>query len=336
MTRGSSTTLFTVCTCVVFAIAAVAAHGEPSQVTVATVQFRVEEATYSSVGAYRAAVERVVERAVDHYDADIIVFPEYLNVFLIASRFPEAVEQASTVEEAAHLAVGRPGDGGDRRATGLPALLRLAAAKTAGQAIGIWQELAASYEVTIVAGTFFVPPEEPHEPGLRNRLIVFDRTGEILYEQDKVYLTEEERRDLGIRPGSLAEAEPVELAGITAGFTICRDSFFDSWHEPLDGIEVWFDLRANGEPFSREVEERFRRTLPRRVRDAQADAGVNATLTGSFLDLLWEGRSYIVDDSGRRVAESRRVAGTEITAVTLIARGDSWQLERRGPQNGRP
>ncbi len=338
MTRGrraSHLTILTILTGITLAVTAFAAHGEESRVTVATVQFRVTEEVFTSIDAYRGAVEGVVASAVERHGADIVVLPEYLNVFLIASRFPEALEQASTIDEALHLAAGRPATGRQRESGELPAVLRSVAEETSRDAIALWQDLAATHEVTIVAGTFFVPSEAPHERGLRNRLIVFGPSGEIHYQQDKVYLTEEERRSMGIRPGALDDAETVELAGITVGFTICRDSFFDSWHEPLDGVELWIDLRANGEPFSRDVEERFRRALPPRVRAAEAAAGVNATLTGSFLDLVWEGRSYVVDESGARIAESKWLVGTEITTVHLVPDEDSWRLEDRTPESSR-
>ncbi len=332
MTRGSARYL-AILACMTFVIAAVATPDERAAVTVATVQFRVTEEAYSSVAAYRDTVEEIVERAVNDHSADIVVFPEYLNVFLVAARFPRVVESASTIEEALRLIaaeqVGRDPSGERGQYTNLSALLSSAAEEASAQAIVLWKRLAATHEVTIVAGTFFVPADSPHERGLRNRLIVFDETGAVVYEQDKVYLTEEERRDLGIRPGNLDAAEPVELTGITVGFTICRDTFFDTWHDRLDGSELWIDLRANGEPFTPEVRRRFDRTLPDRVREGGAVAGVNATLTGSFLDLMWEGRSYSVDDSGARIAESRRVVGTEITTVEFVPCGESWRLRSR-------
>ena len=102
MTRGSARYL-AILACMTFVIAAVATPDERAAVTVATVQFRVTEEAYSSVAAYRDTVEEIVERAVNDHSADIVVFPEYLNVFLVAARFPRVVESASTIEEALRL-----------------------------------------------------------------------------------------------------------------------------------------------------------------------------------------------------------------------------------------
>ncbi len=312
-------------TVLLFAVTRVVSGGQP--VTIATVQFRVTEETFASVETFRCAVEQIVDRAVSEYSADIVIFPEYLNVFLIASRFSRAVEQASTVDDALRRITV------EQASADPHALMQSAADTVSGAAMEMWAEIAVAYGVTIVGGTFFVLEDQPDGLELRNRLVVFAEDGTVAYKQDKVYLTDVERFDLGIRPGNIDDAEPVELEGLSVGFTICRDSFFDTWHEPLEGSELWVDLRANGERFSDEVRQRFRRSLPQRVRQTDAIAGVNATLTGHFLDLVWEGRSYAVDESGVRIAESRELVGTEITVVKLVPAVQATDLSQLPPHS---
>ena len=303
-------------------VAPAAGHVDET-VTVASVQFRVAVETYLSIDAFARAVEAHVADAVENHSADIVVFPEYLNAFLIATEFAEVIRDAATVEEALQLIAAKVGEQPD-----LPALIRNRADASAAAAMEIWTEIAKAYDVSIVPGTFFVYDDADGREAVRNRLVVIDNTGSVTYEQDKVFLTEEEFFDLGLKPGRLQDAEPTEVAGLAIGFTICRDTYFDEWEEILDGSDLWIDLRANGEPYTHEVESRFGHTLPQRVRRTEAVAGVNSTLTGEFLDFHFEGPSYVVDENGDRIAASRTVTGPEITTIELVRRDESWEVRR--------
>jgi hypothetical protein len=102
--------------------------------------------------------------------------------------------------------------------------------------------------------------------------------------------------------------------------TICRDSYFSEWDAQLGYSDLWIDLRANGEPYTRAVRTRFEGTLAERVAWTDASAGINASLTGTFLDLLWEGPSYAVDASGLRIAESPDYDAGSLVIATLDPR----------------
>ena len=173
----------------------------------------------------------------------------------VAARYSDAIADSTTVSGALRRITASIG--GDASA---PAeLLQSHADEVADQALGLWKHIAHSYDVVIVPGTFFVTTSGPADRELRNRLVVIDRDGTVVYKQDKVYLTPLESHELGLCPGSLRQAAPVELDDLTVGLTICRDTFFDTWHQPLQGSDLWIDLRANGEPYSAEVYQRFRR-----------------------------------------------------------------------------
>ncbi|MFW5745525.1 MAG: hypothetical protein ACOC2D_19800, partial [Spirochaetota bacterium] len=183
------------------------------------------------------------------------------------------------------------------------------------------------YEVVLVAGTLFAADGDRGSAagtGLRNRLLVYGPDGELAYTQDKVYLTPVETDFLGIEPGRVEDAAPVVVDGVKIGLTICRDTFFDSWESRLGGVDLWIDLRANGEPYSDEVYRRFLGTLPERVATTDASAGLNASLTGEFLGHVWAGPSYAVAADGSRIAASEEPIGTEITALRLERRGTRW------------
>lgn len=288
-------------------------------VTIAAVQYRVSEERYASIDRFRASVERLVAEAVHELGAELVVFPEYINVFLIAARYPDAVAEAETLPEAL-AAVG------DGEPVALPELIGRSAPWIVHEASALWSELADEYDVTIVAGTLFAPADRNGRPELRNRLLIFEPGGRLRYTQDKVYLTTVEAVGLGLRAGAIEAAEPIVMNGLEIGFTICRDTYFPTWHGPLDGVDVWIDLRANGEPYSREVYERFLLTLPERVVQSGAVAGVNASLTGELLGFVWAGPSYAVDASGRRIAATERPVGTGLVAIELVSAGDTWRV----------
>lgn len=292
--------------------------------TVASVQFRVTVDAYLSIDAFNRTVEQIVADAVSNYAADIIVFPEYINAFLIAAEYAEVLADVATVEEAVERIAAELEDDPD-----LAALIRSRAHASAESALAIWKALARAYDVSIVPGTFFVRDEANGREEIRNRLIVVDNTGTVTYEQDKVYLTYEEWIDLGVEPGRVWDAEPVEIGGLAVGFTICRDTYFDTWEQVLEGTELWIDVRANGEPYTPDVEHRFAATLPERVRQTDAIAGVNSTLTGEFLDFMFEGPSYVVDENGELIAASSTPIGPEITTIVLVRQDESWEVRRQ-------
>lgn len=280
---------------------------DPAEFVVATVQFAVSEELYTEPGAFRHAVEQLIAEAVREHDADLVVFPEYINVFLLARDLVAPLKRADSMEEAiSELAKARP------ELSGLPELLERTVTGVATEALGMWQAIAAAYDVAIVPGTFFVA--EGSE--LRNRLLVLDDDGRVVYRQDKVFLTEEEEELLGLSPGRVPEARTIEIEGVELGLTICRDSYFDAWEPVLGKSDIWIDLRANGEPYSREVRERFDGALPERVEETSAQGGVSATLTGAFLDLLWEGPAFVVDSEGRRIGESPAPRGSSLVILT--------------------
>ncbi|MFW5843583.1 MAG: nitrilase-related carbon-nitrogen hydrolase [Spirochaetota bacterium] len=289
-----------------------------AEFSVAAVQFSVNEELYTKPGAFRREVERLVADAVKVHDADLVVFPEYINVFLLARDLVGPLGRADSIDEALReLAKIRPGF------SGLPDLLESTAAGVTSAAFRMWREIAVAYDVAIVPGTFFVPEGQE----LRNRLLVLDADGRVVYQQDKVFLTEEEDELLGLSPGSVAAAQTVELEGVELGLTICRDSYFDAWEPVLGKSDIWIDLRANGEPYSQQVRARFDGALPERVEETEARGGLSATLTGTFLDLLWEGPAFAVDGEGRRVGESPDPLGSSLVILTYDTEEDEMTVE---------
>ncbi len=285
--------------------------------TVGAVQFSVDAARYAGTEDFFAAVEGVISRVLGSHDVDLLVFPEYLNALLLAASCVPPVEDAGSFEEVAAAAVAATKEA--------PSLGDLLVAKAPGlleESLGRWSKLAAEYEIALVPGTFFVPVDGE----LRNRLYLIDADGTKHYYQDKVFLTPEEDTLLDLSPGRVADASTVNLGDVSLAITVCRDSYFSEWDEILGDADLWIDLRANGEPYTPEVRRRFGGTLPERVDSTEANGGVSATLTGGFLDLVWEGPAYAVDADGRRIAESPAPTGDSVLLLSYFPKDESLSV----------
>jgi predicted amidohydrolase len=274
------------------------------------VQYEISESLYSGLERYEAAMDAMVADIVSAGETDLIVFPEYLNVPALIARYAGAVRGVSSMEAALERVLPQTA------VDSLPALLRSRARRIHPELLAMWQGIARRYGVALVPGTFFVAD---NGGDVRNRSYLIDRSGQVVYFQDKVYLTPFEQDVLKLAPGRVDDAKPIRLGGRALGLTICRDTYFDSWEDPFADVDLWVDLRANGERYSPSVRERFTATLPERVRAVDALGGVNASLTGRYLDLFWEGPAYTVDAAGVRRSESPAPTGTSTVGFTLPA-----------------
>lgn len=314
--KRAATLRFLTLLCLVFCIA----HGlhaqdagDAEELVVASVQFEVTEARYETLEEFQRTINGVLRQATRDPSVDLVVFPEYINVPLLFAEYRDVIAGSRSLERAVADVLDRTED-----AESLPELIAQEAREDTPGILSMWRSLARQHGVAVIPGTFFVVPGDGAEGGgVRNRTMLIDADGRIAYQQDKVYLTPFERDVLALAPGDLRRAEPITLEGVSLGITICRDTYFENWEAQFTGVDVWVDLRANGQTYTDEVRTRFAGTLPERVPGVGADAGVNASLTGEYLDLVWQGPSYAVDESGRRVAESPSPVGTSILRVEV-------------------
>ncbi|MFO8042466.1 MAG: nitrilase-related carbon-nitrogen hydrolase, partial [Alkalispirochaeta sp.] len=231
----------------VFTVAGVA----PAPVTavspleVVLVQYTVSAEDYSSLEQFHDRIAHVVEEAMDQSHPDLIVFPEYASVFAL---FPDHIASGGEVRlagispQVVTLMSSDEDEPAPAAATeAAHQLVRSQAERFSTRITEIWSEVAAEYEVWIIAGSGFVPAPEG---GVNNRVWVFDRAGEIAYHQDKVFLTDFERDNLGVVPGTVSEADTFEVEEIELAVTICRDSYFDAWEEEFSAADAWIDVRA--------------------------------------------------------------------------------------------
>jgi len=275
---------------------------------IAAVQLEIQRSDLRSFSAFRSHIEALVMRSIA-FKPDLIVFPEYTSVFLaLIPYYPEVLASNSAVEGISRITAQDPLIGGFRD------LFLFNSGLVERAMEEIFAAFARQYNVPILAGTYFAWSGEGREVRLVNRAVVFDREGRTAYTQDKVYLTPFEEQLLGISPGLLQEAAPVVLNGYRIGITICRDTFFRPWVEVHSGSDLWIDIKANGTSFNGEEQERFLRAVPARIAESDIPYGLTVCLTGSLLDLLWEGQSSLVSkdrEQGFRFVERATSASEE-------------------------
>jgi predicted amidohydrolase len=277
------------------ALAAPAESGGPRKgLRIAAVQLQIRASDLRSYADFRFHMESLVRRCMVS-QPDLIVFPEYTSVFLsLVPYYSEIGASISAAEGIERIRVREPLIEDFRDLF----LLNSGLAKEAME--GIFGGLARSYGVGVLAGSYFALREEGGEARLVNRTVLFDRDGQSTYAQDKVFLTPFEKDLLGMSPGSIDEAKPIGLDGYRIAVTLCRDTFFSAWQEVYAGADLWIDLKANGTVFDQEERERFLRAVPARISEGDVPFGLTVCLTGSLLDLLWEGESSLVRKDGAR------------------------------------
>jgi len=252
-------------------------------VKVALVQYQVRRADYSSEARFAASVGGLTAQAAAE-GARIVIFPEYINVFLAAVPLAEQLTAAGSLPQILQLLQQRHG-----RPVSLPEYLRIQSADTRAIMDRVWGRLARRHKLWILAGSSFVA--EGAE--LYNRAFVYNPDGQVVYRQDKVFLTPFEKETARLSPGRRAEARVFEAAGVDIALTLCRDTFFDQWNGQMKRADLWVDLKANGVEFDQQARQIFTEALPERIAETEVPYGATVCLTGRFFDLFWEGRSSL-------------------------------------------
>jgi len=226
----------------------------------------------------------------------LVVFPEYTSVFLSLNAYGTLL----SLDEDFLVSWNRV-----RKRSGSADLEELFIREhdEAEEALARWRKLAEKYRVYLIPGTFMIP--DGQTGALRNSFAVIDPRGEIIYQQDKVFTTPFEDEFLEIERSSVKEADTFSIAGREIAVTICRDTFFEAWEAEFTGADLWIDIKANGARFNQTEEQRFQRAVPERIDDGVSRYGMTLCLTGSFLDLFWEGESSVITGDGELIAGTR-------------------------------
>ncbi len=303
---------------------------------VGAVQFEVAEDIVADRERFESAIHAAIGRAAE-LGSDLVVFPEYQNVFAALiehDRFVTALSELGLSGEQIEQSID--GATGSRRSA-VARLFGTLRAHTefeslhelftsSSKEVSRWMDraygrAAAEHAVTVVAGTYFALDDAPDgNPQLKNRAVVYGPDGERLYEQDKVFLTAFEREIVELSAGDPDDAHGFEVEGWSVGLTICRDTYFPVWDEVHDGRDLWIDLRGEGTEYDASVRERLQDAVPERLMESAVPYGLTVFLTGEFHGLFWEGRSNAIaafDDSVERLSEVGSVSEHELLVVEL-------------------
>jgi predicted amidohydrolase len=237
------------------------------------------------------AVQAIEDGLDDRSDGEttLILFPEYTSVFLSLDTFAPIISQSTGFLSAWAQIQQQYGY------ASIPEMLK-AQSVHSYEMLSRWQELARTYESYIIPGTLFVYDEQLGH--LVNRWVLISPEGHIITYQDKVYCTPFETDYCGVQAGLLSDASPFEIEGTKIAVTICRDTFFDSWEALFGEVDLWVDLKANGVVYDAQQEQLFAEAVPERVEESGSRYGLTLCLTGSFLELFWEGVSSVVNTEG--------------------------------------
>lgn len=273
---------------------------------VTAVQFSVREEIYLDPAVFEAHIDGIFRKIMSEFSPDLIVFPEYTGAFLAVSEYDRVFTSVDTLGRGLQMI-----EAADPEIDTLHELFLEEAESVAAELDHIFGTLARKYGVYVVGGSYFHKTSDKEgNPRLVNRLVVYNPRGSRCYRQDKVFLTPFESEFLELSPGKLPEDPGIVIEGVPVVFTICRDSFFEEWEEVNRNGYLWIDIKGNGEVFDDETKAVFRRALPSRLKNGDVPYGITVSLTGQFLELFWEGRSFF-----------HRSVGNE---VFQIASTDSW------------
>jgi predicted amidohydrolase len=284
---------------------------------VAAVQLEIRQSDLRSVEVFRSRIESLVMRCLP-FQPDLIVFPEYTSVFLALIPYYPVIRESASAEEGIERLSAR-----DPLIAGLRDLFLLNSGLTERLMEDIFATLAGRHGVAIIPGTYFAWSGPEGGADLVNRVVVYDNNGEIVYTQDKVFLTPFEEHLLGISPGLLERAEPIVIQQKRIGITICRDTFFSQWQQVLSGVDLWIDIKANGAVFTEQERQGFRRAVPARIEEGDIPFGLTVCLTGSLLDMIWEGESSLArNDPGEEIRFVERAASASEEEILFFSIGE--------------
>ncbi len=139
-----------------------------------------------------------------------------------------------------------------------------------------------------------------------NRTIVFGRTGELVYQYDKIHLTAAEKAiglEAGSKPGIL------EISGIKIGFATCFDIYFSEYFEAL-AVEKP-DLIVC--PSYQRGEDMFRIDAMTRTRAIDSGAWILRSSYSMGENVSTGGKSMLISPSGKVIADAEGEVKSVIT-----------------------
>jgi hypothetical protein len=301
------------------------------------IQTHMVPADYASEERFRQKLDGYLAAA---HDAGflgpktVVVFPEYLGVWLVAAGEKESVYSAPTIKAATKVLVASnllsflrwlPFARAPRRAD--CAVFKMKARSMAAIYHRTFSQLAAEYGVTIVAGSIFLP-----EPQVADGVLLAGNgplyNVSVLYTPDGRAQAPPVRKAFPIEEelGYIAAAAPEDIPAFDTpagrlGILVCADSWYpeayaalkdkgvelvavpsyvsadDRWNAPWSGYDVENPPPGIAPEDLQHMTERdawMAYALPARLPESGARAGINVFLRGRFWDLGSDGQSLAV------------------------------------------
>ncbi len=280
--------------------------GAGEGLTIAGIQLNINRDIYNIEESFYNHIDQILSELTP--GIDLVVFPEYTGVFLAIMPYSGLLQNIDDFETGFSAILTETGiltyyDFFIESSTAVDAIMKR-----------VWGALAIKYNITIVAGSAFIVKElENGKKELRNRCYVFNPKGVLVYIQDKVFLTDFESKLIGLAPGQIENAVPFIVESKKIVLTICRDTYFSDWSQHQSGADLWIDIKANGVPFTNEIEDSFDRALPLRLIESDVPYGLTVCLTGEYFHFYWEGISSLIrkNDDGIDYLKSTSVPDKE-------------------------
>lgn len=313
----------------------------------------------SKVFSYGEAVQARREGSVA-----IVVFPEDIGMFLAAVGAGNAVARCNSTEEAFQVlgkrhalrvawAMAR------YRTTDVKAAFWLArATEVRDIMINTFSSFALEHQAYVVAGSASLPrnkhgltlrPFAPAEGKVYNLSYTFGPNGKLLSETAKVNLVPGMEDGVGLSPGKLELVPIVEAGKVRLATAICYDGFrcAHTANEPgfqpvipyLDkhGVDIVAQPSANpwpweqrwvfakeGDPLLRKEQWLAEGAMSLLPQQSKVQYVVNPQLIAKFLDLTFDGRSYILakkDQQAHLLAEATTIDQGEVVHATATLAG---------------
>ena len=297
---------------------------------------------YQNAAAFRQKILDLTEKAVEGLsDAPTLVaFPEAIGFPLLLTLVQPDASQGSVQQVAVGLARAHwqtlLKTAWQHRTPDLRAFYLWRALPAYQAYTAAFSEAAATYGVTISAGTSFLPPitREPvrglhvSEKKIYNTAYTFSESGFLLGQTCKLFLNSGLESRIGLSKGRLGDLRALETPVGKLGTAICLDGFHSSVLDHLDGLgtQIIVQPSANHAFWERhwsrdtsvsEGEAWLRYGLREQLQNRMnIQYGVNPMLVGDVWDLSPRGRSSIVANTRFCSAELEGYPGLLAIAPT--------------------
>jgi predicted amidohydrolase len=157
-----------------------------------------------------------------------------------------------------------------------------------------------------------------------NTAFVFNPKGNLIFQQDKVFLTQMEK-DLGISPGDISRVSTFNLEGREMGIAISLDAFTPGYISRLEGAEIVMQPDANPVKWNSflengrwQPEEWMESAYYIAQRTDRTKFVINPMMVGDLLDVRFEGQSSITkkaEDSDTKMSYVGNIPSTGFHSI---------------------